>query len=216
MATTQFATPYPVTIDVQPATGERDKMSIGFRFILGIPHALLIGGLGYCFTLGTWWSSYGGILAVGALGAVASVCALVSWFAIMFKDEHPAGLQELCMFYLRWRTRGVAYLALFRDEYPPFGEGEYPATINVQLAQGPRDKKSVGLRIFYLIPHIIVLWFLSIAWVFTSIVAWFSLLLNGTYPESLYNFGMGVMRWSLRVEAYGLLLVDEFPPFSLD
>ena len=216
MAAAQFAAPYPVTIDVEPATGERNRMTIAFRMILGIPHALLIGGIGLVFTLGSASSNYGGILALGALGALASVCALISWFAIMFKDEHPEGLRDLGLFYLRWRTRGLAYLALFRDEYPPFGDGDYPASITVNLAVGPRDKKSVGLRIFYLIPHIIILWVLSIAWMVTSIIAWFSLLIGGTYPESLYNFGIGVMRWSLRVEAYGLLLVDEFPPFSLD
>jgi hypothetical protein len=33
---------------------------------------------------------------------------------------------------------------------------------------------------------------------------------------SLRPFGIGVMRWALRVEAYLLLLVDEYPPFSLD
>jgi hypothetical protein len=36
------------------------------------------------------------------------------------------------------------------------------------------------------------------------------------YPASLYEFGLGGMRWGLRVEAYLLLLVDEYPPFSLD
>ena len=216
MATAEFAAPYPVTVEVQPATEPRDKMTIGFRIILAIPHLLLVGGLGFAGSIGAWWLTYGGLFSLGVLGAVASVCAIISWFAIMFAEQHPPGLRDLCMFYLRWRTRGLAYIALFRDEYPPFGDAEYPATISVVMAEGERDKKSVGLRIFYLIPHAIILWALSVAWTVTSIIAWFSLLFNGTYPESLYNFGLGVMRWSLRVEAYALLLVDEYPPFSLD
>ena len=106
-------------------------------------------------------------------------------------------------------------MALFRDDYPPFGDADYPSTLDITLAEFPRDKLSVALRIIYLIPHAIVLFFLGIAWFFTSIVAWFAILFTGVYPEGLYNFGIGVFRWSTRVEAYGLLLVDEYPPFSL-
>ena len=53
----------------------------------------------------------------------------------------------------------------------------------------------------------------SAAWV-TAIVAWFLILINGTYPQGLYDFGVGAMQWLIRVEAYMLLLVDEYPPFS--
>jgi uncharacterized protein DUF4389 len=38
---------------------------------------------------------------------------------------------------------------------------------------------------------------------------------TGTYPQGLYEFGVGALRWRLRVEAYLLLMVDEYPPFSL-
>jgi hypothetical protein len=41
------------------------------------------------------------------------------------------------------------------------------------------------------------------------------ILFTGAYPASLYPFAVGVLRWRLRVEAYTLLLVDEYPPFSL-
>src|SRR5690606_21868280 len=124
-------------------------------------------------------------------------------------------LKDLIMFALRWRARGMAYMALFRDEYPPFGDGDYPASIQVNIAEGERDKTSIALRIIYVIPHAIILWALGIAWFVTSVIAWFAILINGTYPEGLYNFGVGVYRWSLRVEAYLLLLVDDYPPFSL-
>lgn len=47
-------------------------------------------------------------------------------------------------------------------------------------------------------------------------MAWFAILFTGRYPKGLYDFGVGAMRWRLRVEAYVLLLVDEYPPFSLE
>jgi hypothetical protein len=50
----------------------------------------------------------------------------------------------------------------------------------------------------------------------SSCVAWLVILFSGSYPQGLYNFGVGVLRWLIRVEAYLLLLVDQYPPFSFD
>jgi hypothetical protein len=81
---------------------------------------------------------------------------------------------------------------------------------------GPRDRLSVALRIFLVIPHIILLLFVVIGWSLTTIAAWFIILFTGAYPKGLYDFGVGALRWTLRVQAYLLLLVDEYPPFSLE
>lgn len=45
--------------------------------------------------------------------------------------------------------------------------------------------------------------------------AWFSILFTGQFPPSLFDFSVGVSRWSARVAGYGLLFVDDYPPFSL-
>ena len=60
-----------------------------------------------------------------------------------------------------------------------------------------------------------MLFFLNIAWALTSIVAWFAIVFTGGYPAGLYEFAVGVLRWDLRVEAYVLLMRDEYPPFRL-
>ena len=216
MAVAEYAQPYPVQVSLDPPVEPRNKMTVGFRIILAIPHALLVGGLAYAGVSFSFWNSFGGFFNTGVLGAVAGVCAVICWFAILFANQHPQGLKDLIMFYLRWRTRAVAYMALFRDEYPPFGDEAYPASIEVTIAEGERDKTSIALRFIYAIPHILAMIVLGIAWTVTSIIAWFAILMNDTYPEGLYNFGVGVYRWGLRVEAYVLLLVDEYPPFSLD
>lgn len=218
MTQQQAAADYPVRLFVEPEMGDRNKLTIGFRLILAIPHAILVGGpaiagAGFYFGARQWWTSWGG---GGLIGAAAFFCAVVCWFAILFANQHPKGLFDLCHFYMRWRVRAVAYMALFRDEYPPFGDGEYSASIEIPYPEGSRDKLSVGLRFLYIIPHAIILFFLSIAWFVTSVIAWFSLLFNGVYPEGLLNFGLGVMRWSVRVEAYALLMTDVYPPFSLE
>jgi Domain of unknown function (DUF4389) len=74
---------------------------------------------------------------------------------------------------------------------------------------------TVAVRLILAIPHFIVLTFVLLAWFFITIGAWFSILFTGAYPASLYDFAVGALRWRLRVEAYTLLMVDEYPPFSL-
>jgi len=67
------------------------------------------------------------------------------------------------------------------------------------------------------IPHIIVLFFLYIANWIVVIIAWFAILFTGNYPKSLFDFVVGVLRWSLRVSAYAFILTtDEYPPFTLE
>ena len=68
----------------------------------------------------------------------------------------------------------------------------------------------------YLLPAYIVVFFLWLFGLLVSIVAWFAILITGRYPKPLFDYVVGVSRWSLRVSAYAFLLVtDRYPPFSL-
>ncbi len=197
---------YPVAIEVSPSLQGRNRLTTAFRPILAIPHAILAGPV-------YLWTRTAG---VGLIGAAAYVLAIVSWFSLLITGRHPDGAREFCLYYLRWRTRSLAYMTLFRDEYPPFGGGPYAASIEIPDVTGPRDQASIALRPLLALPHLLVLCLLLIGWLVTTVVAWFAILFTGSYPASLAGYGIGVMRWALRVEAYMLLLVDVYPPFSLE
>lgn len=205
--------PYPVSVNVEPHLAGRNRLTTAFRLILAIPHLILVGGLGVDFGLPgsrKGWPGEGGLLGIAAI-----FLAIVSWFTIVLTGSHISGIRQFTTYYLRWRLRALTYLMLLEDPYPPFGDAPYPASIELVDPAGPRDRLTVGFRLLLAIPHFIVLFFLQIAWTLTTIAAWFLILLTGTYPEGLYTFGAGVLRWDLRVESYMFLLVDEYPPFSL-
>ena len=209
---------YPVAVTVAAQTEDRNRLTTFFRFFLAIPHLILVGGppamvggIGWTTDSG-WNASFG---SGGLLSAVACVCALIAWFAILFTGRHPDGLWKLAAYYLRWRVRAIAYATLLRDEYPPFGEGAYPVGLELPAPEGERNRLTVFFRFFLALPHLIVLGLLSAVWGFTTAIAWIVILVTGRYPESLYGFAMGVLAWNLRVEAYILLLRDEYPPFTL-
>jgi hypothetical protein len=197
---------YPVSVTVETRLEDRDRLTAALRPILAIPHMILVGP-------GSWLHRAD---SAGLLGAAAYVLAIVNWFAILISGESVQGIRDFQLYYLRWRTRAVAYMALFVDPYPPFGDAPYPASIEVTEPAGPRDRAAVAVRLLLALPHLVVLFFLVFGWFMITIVAWFSILFTGAYPRSLHPFGIGVMRWLLRVEAYLLLLVDEYPPFALD
>ena len=105
---------------------------------------------------------------------------------------------------------------LLEDRYPPLGDAPYPATVTIVDPAGPRDRLTVGLRILLAIPHFIVLAFLLTAWWMHDDRRVVPDPHHGRYPQGLYEFGVGALQWLIRVEAYLLLLVDEYPPFSFD
>ena len=208
--------PYPVSASIVRQLENRNKLTTAFRLVLAIPHLILVGGVGLGFAV---HSGRGDLIRIGSetglLGGIAFVLAIVSWFTIVIASEHYTPIRRYTRVYLRWRVRSLAYLMLLVDTYPPFGDGPYPAALVFIEPDQPRDRLTVALRLVVAIPHFIVLFFVCVLWWVTAVVAWLLILITGRYPQGLYDFGAGALRWLIRVEAYLLLMIDEYPPFSL-
>jgi hypothetical protein len=66
-----------------------------------------------------------------------------------------------------------------------------------------------------LIPHYIVLTLLAIGALFAILISFFAVIITRRYPRGLFDYVVGVSRWAWRVQAYLLLMVDPYPPFTL-
>jgi hypothetical protein len=79
-----------------------------------------------------------------------------------------------------------------------------------------RDRATVALRLLLMVPQLLVLLLVSIGAIFVAIAGWFGALVTGRLPEFAQTFLTGYLRWSTRLSAYGLLLTDDYPPFSVE
>lgn len=186
---------YPVTVEFD-GPSPQSRLTVFFRIVMVIPHAIVLY----------------------ALGIAQQVVAIIAWFAILITGKYPAGLYGFSVGVLRWQARVNAYAYLLTGVYPPFALDEspgYTARLRVVEQLENRNRLTTFFRLFMLIPHVIVLYLIGIAATIVLIIAWFVALFTAQVPPGMHNFLAGTLRWSLRVNAYGLLLTDEYPPFSL-
>ena len=170
-----------------------------------------------------WLLAIPHLAIVYVLGSVSGILAVISWFAVLFTGRLPEGLANFQAMYLRYYLRTATYAGFLRDEYPPFGFTTTPADpgedprVGVELVpqlEG-RNRLTVAFRLILAIPQLIVLTLLCLALCVVGLIALFAVLFTGHWPHGLREFAVGVGRWWLRVQAYILLLTDDYPPFAL-
>ncbi|WP_404389607.1 DUF4389 domain-containing protein [Humibacillus xanthopallidus] len=104
------------------------------------------------------------------------------------------------------------------EAWQPHARAVSPVALNARIDE-PLSRWLWLVKWFLAIPHFIVLGFLWIAFFVVSVVAFFAILFTGTYPRGLFDFNLGVLRWSWRVSYYcsnGGIGTDRYPPFSLE
>jgi hypothetical protein len=95
-------------------------------------------------------------------------------------------------------------------------ESVYPLHLEGQL-DGPLSRWMWLVKWVLVIPHVFVLVFLWIAFLAATVLAFFAILFTGRYPQGIFDFNVGVLRWTWRVAfySYNALGTDRYPPFSL-
>ena len=136
---------------------------------------------------------------------------------ILFRQKYPRWWFDWNLNLTKFGARVWVYLLFLRDEYPSTDEEQ---AVHIELpypdVETELQRWMPLVKWLLAIPHVIALAFLSIGLVIVAIIAWLAVLITGTYPKSLFDFVVGVMRWWLRVVAYAILLTtDQYPPFSL-
>ena len=145
------------------------------------------------------------------------VLFLPTLLMLLFRRKYPGWWFDFNLNVVRFGNRVFAYLFILRDDYPSTDEEQaVHVSSRTRKAAGALNQWLPLVKWFLAIPHYIVLFFLYIAGVVLSVIGWFVVLFTGRYPRSFHDFVVGILRWSLRVEAYAFVLVtDRYPPFQL-
>ena len=201
---------YPVQFNVDFPSKPLGRLSTAFRFIVAIPIVVLLTMLsGEAFRDSD--NSAGNSLVIG--GAAVFIPLVLM---LVFRQKYPRWWFDWNLNLMRFSNRVTAYLALLDDRYPSTDEEQ---SVHLDFAYPDTHQMNRWLPLvkwILAIPHYFVLLLLGLGAVVAVVVAWFAILFTGTYPRSLFDYVVGVLRWSNRVNGYAFTLVtDQYPPFSL-
>ena len=213
-------TTYParLTIDYQE---KLSRVTTIFRIILVIPILIILGILTSGSETVIQTVDEAGEVVVDSVntgfGIVGSLF-LVTLLLILFRKRYPKWWFDFVLALNRFSLRISAYIALLTDKYPST-EDQQNIHLDLDYPNAQTDlKRGMPLvKWFLAIPHYVILFFLWIAVFVVVLIAWFAIIFTGRYPRGLFDFVVGVMRWTWRVQAYALLLAtDKYPPFRLN
>ena len=150
-------------------------------------------------------------------GGLAAGLAIATALMIVFRRKYPRWWFDFARELTRFGGRVFAYLSLLTDRYPSTDD-EQGVHIEIDYPNAETDLNRWLPLVKWLlsIPHVLLLALLWILAIPVVIGAWVTILVTGKYPRPMFDFIVGVFRWSLRVSAYAFLLItDRYPPFSL-
>ena len=201
---------YPVQFGVDFPDRPLNRLTTAFRIFVAIPIVIVLGTLsGETLQANEHTTQY--MLVTGG-----GVLFLPLVLMLVFRQKYPRWWFDWNINFLRFSNRVTAYLALLDDRYPSTDEEQ---SVHLEFAYPDALQLNRWLPLIkwlFALPHYFVLIFLGIGALGAVIIAWFAILFTGSYPRGLFDFVVGVLRWSNRVNGYAFVLVtDQYPPFSL-
>jgi hypothetical protein len=213
---------YPARLEIDYPE-KLDRVTTFFRVLWIIPIAIILGlvsGAGETVTNTVFLNEAGEVIKTTreTAGGLVSGLAVATALMIVFVQRYPRWWFDFARELTRFGARVGAYAALLTDQYPSTVE-EQSVHLEIDYPDVKQDLNRWLPLVKWLlaIPHYIVLAVLGVGAIFAIVIAWFAILFTESYPRPLFDYVVGVGRWSLRVQAYAFLLVtDQYPPFSLN
>jgi len=187
---------------------ERNRLTAFFRIILVAPVFIFVASFAPTsssdFSSDNW----------GAYGA--GLLILPAGLAIVFRQVYPSYVLAFNEALLSLQTRLDAYILLLTDEYPSIEENDVVSVTFPEVDAKQLNRWLPLVKWFLALPLYLVgvVYFIYAA--VLTLIAWFSVLFTGNYPEFCAEGVVGTLAYWNRVAGYALLLVtDEYPTFSL-
>jgi hypothetical protein len=203
---------YPLQFSVEYPERDLNRLTTAFRIFVAIPIVILAATIG-----GAEGSASAGDHSWGIAGGTSGLLFIPPLLMILFRQKYPRWWYDWNLELMRFSNRIGVYLALMDDRYPSTDEQQ---SVSLDFpypdARHGLNRWLPLVKWLLAIPHYIVLVFLWLAALISVIIAWFAILFTGRYPRGLFDFLVGVGRWTNRVIAYAFILVtDRYPPFQL-
>jgi hypothetical protein len=172
-----------------PEPDRQRRLTVLFRWLLLIPQ----------------------FVALFLLGIVTFVVTVIGWFGALFTGRLPDFAFRFLSGYLGYCARVDSYQMLLVDKYPPFRMSAPDYPVRIEVKQGRLNRLAVLFRIVLAIPAAIIMGVLSSGWAALSFLCWLVVLILGRMPRPLFEATAAVERYTVRYEAYLLMLTPAYP-----
>lgn len=156
------------------------------------------------------------------LQIVVGVISVIAWFSILFTGEYPESMFDFVVGVMRFQWRASTYYLFMREPYPTFtlenqlaDPGGDPASLSMTRPQN-LSRGLIWIKWLLVIPAYFVLFVYAIGAMVALVIAFFTVLFTGKWPESWRNYVIRVARYSYKVTTYYNLMTDVYPGFTVE